>query len=249
MVRALLAVLCLLTLTTLSRAETLTPERLTTLTQANVIIGSDSRGPFCSGSVIDAIKRLILTAAHCVDQQFRDETRDEVDPKTGEVTKKTYRVAEDLLVWQNKYLDYNVVSSHRLTAKILSQDKSLDQALIQLNDPDYRPPISLDLVPPDHKYLVSTPCFVIGNSFGILDASVSACTIAAPQRTFDMDGYKRRFVQLNSGAVGGNSGGAVIDAQTGRLLGTLVAGYNGSTVTFMVPITIALDFIKSATPK
>lgn len=249
MVRALLAVLCLLTLTSSLRADTLTPERLTTLTTANIIIGSDARGPFCSGSVIDTVKRLILTAAHCVTQQFRDIERDEVDPKTGEVTKKTYREAEPLLVWQNKYLDYDVVSSTRLTAKILDSNRDLDQALIQLNDPDYRPPISLDIAPPDYKYQVSTPCFVIGNSLGVLDGSVSACTIAAPQRNLDVSGIKHKLVQLNSGAVGGNSGGAVIDATTGRLIGTLVAGYNGSTITFMVPITIALDFIKAATPK
>ena len=232
-----------------SHSQTLTPEQLTDLTQANVIIGSESRGPFCSGTIIDAKKRLVLTAAHCVSQQYRDEERDEVDPITGVVTKKTYRVAEDLLVWQQKYLDYEVVSSHRLVAKVLAQDTKTDQALLQLRDPAYAPPRSIEIAPSTYKYLVSKPCFVIGNSAGVLDASVSPCTIAAPQRTLQLGDSNKKLVQINSGAIGGNSGGAVIDATTGQLIGTLVAGINGSTVTFMVPHSITLDFIKAHTPK
>jgi S1-C subfamily serine protease len=249
MTRIILAVICIAALILPARATTLSPEQLTDLIRANVILGTESSGPFCSGTIIDAKHRLILTAAHCVSQQYRTETRQEVDPKTGEITEKKYQVAEDILIWQNKYLDFEVISSQRLVAKILAKDTATDQALIQIRDPDYTPPLALTLAPSTYQYLVTKPCVVVGNSFGILDASVSPCTIASPQRTLRLGGKDTKLVQLNSGAVGGNSGGAVIDAQTGQLIGTLVAGIPGTTLSFMIPSSAASELLTKHAPK
>ena len=132
--------------------------------------------------------------------------------------------------------------------RLIAQNADTDQALIQIRDTDYVPPRAVKLAPATYDYGLTKPCVVVGNSYGILDASVSPCTIASAQRSLPLGGSKKKLVQINSGAVGGNSGGAVLDGETGELIGTLVAGAPGTTISFMVPVTISLEFIKKNTP-
>ncbi len=213
--------------------------------KTNVILGRDGQG-FCSGTLVGQVKdRLILTASHCVNDAFRDETKRVVDPKTGEVKEIKIEKSAELEVWANHYQDYEPVSAAHYTVKIVRRDETSDVALLQVIDATYAAPLTARFAPADYKIRRGQAIFIVGNPGIEFDASVTEGIVSNTQRTIDFGHGKGHFFQTDAAAIGGNSGGSVYN-ERGEMIGTLTGGLQGTTMTFVVPIQAARDLLKSA---
>lgn len=217
--------------------------------KTNVVIGDETR-PFCSGTIIQnkPEKVLILTADHCTQMSYRDVEKENVDPKTGEVTKKTIREKLDMLVWQNVYKDFKVVSSTRYTVEVAASDYVNDLALLKVVDIQFVPEMVAPLASPDYKIRRGEPAYVVGNPMGEYDGTVTTGSIGFPERTDEIDGRKFQYIQMNMSVVGGNSGGALYNDK-GEIIGLVAAAYRGNNISFAIPVKKVRDLvIKFNTP-
>lgn len=201
----------------------------------NVIIGDHGDG-FCSGTIIPGKHRLILTAEHCVADIFTTRTEKKVDPDTGEVHEVEIEEQQGFLdIWQNKYLDYNVVGQNHFAAKVLKRDAKIDTAILQVIDPDWAPKEASPLAPADWKLSRGQTIYVVGNPAGFLDASITKGIISNTQRKMKIGSYFTPYFQIDAAVIGGNSGGAVYN-ENGQMIGVVSAGLRTSTINFAVPI-------------
>lgn len=216
--------------------------------KANVLIGDETRD-FCSGTVISIKDRLILSADHCVQDRVSREEKEFVDPETGEITKKTIEKKLDLVVSKQVVKDYEVVSRQSYTAKIWARDPEHDIAILQIIDTDYRPDYEAALAPDDYKIRRGETVYVVGNPGGEFDNSLSKGIVSATERTLDFGtGQKIRVFQLDAVAIGGNSGGSVLN-EKGQIIGTLNAILRNTSISFAIPISITKDLLKKNAPK
>lgn len=211
--------------------------------QSNVLIGAGGRD-FCSGTVISKAKRLILTAYHCVDARVTREEVETVDPITGEIRKRTIEKRLDLEVAMKVTKNFEVVSQRRFLAKIKGRDKDGDVALIQVTDESWVPPMEAKFAPDDFVLKRGMPVFVIGNPAVQFDNSLTQGIVSAPERTVDVEGVKLRLFQIDALAIGGNSGGQVVNNK-GEIIGTLTGGI-GDTLNFVVPISVTKTMLRNS---
>jgi hypothetical protein len=211
--------------------------------KANVLVG-DENGDFCSGTFISIKNRFILTANHCVEDRVRREEKEFVDPVTGEITTKTIERRLDLVVSKNIMKNYEVVSRQSFTAKIWARDPENDVAILQIVDADYVPTFAATLAPDDYKLQRGQTIYIVGNPGIQFDNSVTKGIVSATERTLDFgDGKKIKAFQTDAVAIGGNSGGSVLNEQ-GQIVGTLDAGLRSGGITFVVPIAATKKLLK-----
>lgn len=211
--------------------------------KANVLVG-DEDGDFCSGTLISIKNRFVLTANHCVQDRIRRREKEKVDPVTGVVTTVTVEEKLDLVVSKNVMKDYEVVSRQSFTAKIWARDAGNDVAILQIIDPDYVPSYAATLAPDDYKLKRGETIYVIGNPGVAFDNSVTKGIVSATERTLDFgNGDKIKVFQIDAVAIGGNSGGSVLN-EHGEIVGTLDAGLRGGGINFVVPISATKKLLK-----
>lgn len=211
--------------------------------KANVLVG-DENGDFCSGTVISIKNRFVLTADHCVRDRLRREEKEFVDPVTGEVTKKTIERRLDLVVSKNVMKNYEIVSRQSLTAKIWARDAENDVAILQIIDPDYVPAYAATLAPDERILKRGEAIYVVGNPGVQFDNSVTKGIVSATERTLDFGGGRKlKVFQIDAVAIGGNSGGSVLN-EAGQIVGTLSAGLPGAGINFVVPISATKKLLK-----
>lgn len=211
--------------------------------KANVLVG-DVDGDFCSGTVISIKNRFVLTANHCVEDRVTREEKEFVDPITGEITKKTIEKRLDLVVSKNIVKDYEVVSRQSFTAKIWARDKDNDVAILQIVDKEYVPTYAATLAPDDYKLTRGETIYVIGNPGVEFDNSLTKGIVSATERSLDFgEGKKLKVFQIDAVAIGGNSGGSVLN-EKGQIVGTLDAGLRGAGINFVVPISATKKLLK-----
>ena len=211
--------------------------------KANVLVGDES-GDFCSGTFISIRNRFVLTADHCVRDRIRRETKEFVDPITGVVTTATVERRLDLVVSKNIVKNYEIVSRQSLTAKIWARDPENDVAILQIIDADYVPAYAATLAPEDYRLERGETIYVVGNPGVEYDNSVTKGIVSALERTLDFGGGKKlRVFQIDAVAIGGNSGGSVLNEQ-GQIVGTLDAGLRGAGINFVVPISATRKLLK-----
>lgn len=211
--------------------------------KANVLVG-DEDTDFCSGTVISIKNRFILTADHCVRDRIKREEKEFVNPVTGEITKKTIEKRLDLVVSKNIVKDYEVVSRQSFTAKIWARDAENDVAILQIVDTGYVPVYAATLAPDDHKLMRGETIYVVGNPGVQFDNSVTKGIVSATERTLDFGGGKKlKVFQIDAVAIGGNSGGSVLN-ERGEIVGTLDAGLRGAGINFVVPISATKKLLK-----
>lgn len=218
----IIAVLALFSLTGLARAEWAIDRMDAQIEDTNIILGMDAN-PFCSGTIISRKDRLILTAAHCVADAFNTKTITETDPKTGEVREKKIETSEYLDTWQDRYLDYDVVSSIHYAAKVVTRDAKTDVAILQVLDPEWIPKQAAPMSKSAKALKRGQTVYVVGNPAGVLDASVTKGIVSNTQRKLPIGADKTSYFQVDAAIIGGNSGGAVYD-DDGQLIGVVSAG-------------------------
>jgi S1-C subfamily serine protease len=241
----LLAVLALALFTIPSHAEWPSDRMDRQIDDTNIILGMDG-SPMCSGTIISAKDRLILTAAHCVTDAYSTKTVTEVDPKTGEVHEKKIESSRFLDVWQNQYQDYLVVSAAHFAAKPIIRDAVSDVAVIQIVDRTWTPKGVAPFA--SHKWQIrrGQTIYVVGNPAGILDGSVSKGIVSMTQRALPVaTSDETPYFQVDATVIGGNSGGSVYN-DNGELIGVVSAAMTKGTIGFAVPIKAVRDLLVKA---
>lgn len=207
----------------------------------------------CSGTRV--APGLILTANHCVAEQFQDVERDKVDEKTGEVQKIKVRVSKPGTVSQLKFVDHGESQRTVFVYTVKAHDPDHDLALVRtiskLADAKSVPvacrePQRLDQV------------YAIGNTRAILYSSATVGVIASVQRDYRLlgidgssgDGIDQpgdnALIQHTAPMGGGNSGGALLN-DDGELIGVNVRGYqNVAPLGFAVPLDDVRKFLKDS---
>lgn len=208
--------------------------------KTNVIVGG-----VCSGTVISVEHRLVLTAFHCVDDLFREQTEKIVDPKTGEIHEVTKQKIVPLKISTNKVRDFEVIATEDHVAKVIASDRENDIALIQVVDTDYVPPAAAPLAPDSFEYKRGLKIYAVGNPGITYDNSITEGIISAPQRALDIDGRILKVFQNSASIIGGNSGGALLN-DNGEVIGTVSAGIRGANIGFSVPISYTKEMIVKA---
>lgn len=238
----LVAVLALIALAIPARADWPLDKMNAQVEQTNVIVSG-----ICSGTVIDVKLRLVLTAYHCVTNNLREVEKKEIDPKTGEI--KIVRVQERIPMYietwkRDESLD--VVSSARFSAVIKGADSASDTALLQVEDQAWTPEAAAPFAPDGFKYLRGLVVYAVGNPAIIFDNSITVGIISAPARKLDFgDGRKIPLFQHSANTIGGNSGGAIYNAD-GQIIGTLTGGMRGADISLAVPISYSKAMITKA---
>ena len=198
----------------------------------NMVVG-DEMGGFCSGTVIDVERRLVMTAAHCTKMAWRDVQKEFVDSVTGEVTYRTIREKKELEVWHNVYRDFKLLSANHYRVKIIAESYTDDMAVLQILDDQFTPPAEVKLAEADaptrgdHVWLVSNP-------YVVLDNSLTEGRVSGENRSFNFGGKNEEFFQHDAVATEGSSGGVLINDH-GEMVGTHVRG-NSSGIGLGVPV-------------
>jgi len=209
--------------------------------QTNFMVNSG-----CSGTLIDAEKRYILTANHCVEDQYETIEKEEIDDK-GIIKKNKIRRLRDGNVSQYDFQDGDTVRTVVYKVRLVAVDSDRDLALMQ---------IAAKIPNKTSSLLACTlpergdAAFVVGNPMGTLYSSVTRGIVSSVNRNYgiiNFDGNERAkqaLLQVSSGIVGGNSGGAVYD-DNGLMIGVpVVANRANEVIGFAVPIDVIAAFLK-----
>lgn len=209
--------------------------------QTNFVV---NRG--CSGTLIDVRERLVLTANHCVTDQYETIEREKV-ADDGTVTKEKVRRLRDGTVSQLSFRGAESVITVQYRTKLKAVDRDRDLAVMQ---------IIADIPNTTASALAcETPvrgekAYIVGNPMGSLYSSVTTGIISSVQREYatlefgDSEQAKQPLMQVSGGIIGGNSGGAVYNV-AGKLIGVPVLGHRTNEVIgFAVPLAEIKTFLR-----
>lgn len=203
-------------------------------------------GGVCSGTIISAVDRLVLTAHHCITGQIVEVDEKTVNDQTGEITIKKVQKRLPLSIKINKIVDYEIVSSDDLLVKIVGIDAKNDIALLQVIDTDFKPSMEAKLAPDSFKLKRGMRIYAVGNPGVTYGNSITEGIISAPERTVSFGpGQEFKMFQHSAGVIGGNSGGSILN-ENGELVGTVTGGVRGTTISFAIPIERTKDLIRKS---
>ena len=202
----------------------------------------------CSGTLIDAVNRYILTAAHCVTAQYKTIEREEITDD-GEVKKKEVRVLIQGTVKQIAFNDNgNEIREVTYRTKMVVVDKFRDLAVVKI----------LSAIP--NVIVSKIACGevkrgdrvkIVGNPTGVLYSSVVEGIVSSVERDYstinfgDTEQSDKGLIQISGGVIGGNSGGAVYN-DYGDLIGVpVIAHRSNETLGFAVPVWAIRDFLRA----
>lgn len=199
----------------------------------------------CSGTLI--ANDLVLTADHCVASQFEDVEKEHVNAD-GTVEKKKVRISRPGTVSQ---IFFNGSSEeHRVTYiyKIKGVDQALDLALLKVQSKLKLTPAQISCKDTD----VLDKVYAVGNPYAVLYSSVTEGIVSSINRSYrdlglagelgdTTDDGEHGLVQHSAVIYGGNSGGALYDAE-GKLVGVNVRGA-ATGFSFSVPLSDVKKFL------
>ena len=208
--------------------------------QTNFLVNNN-----CSATLIDAKRGYLLTANHCIQTQFRTIEREKIDDQ-GAVTTEKVRVSEPGTVSQITFNGPNEVQRISYTFKIKANDSNFDLALIQVNTSlPNAIGASLACRNPERGDTV----YAVGNTLGILYASVSKGIVASSNRNYRMIGVDEGnmgdngLIQATTAIAGGNSGGSLYN-EDGEIVGVVVRGYQQvAPINLSVPLSDIKSFL------
>lgn len=215
-----------------------------TIDQTNFVVNEG-----CSGTLIDLQARYVLTANHCVADQYENVDRERIDDK-GVVHKEKVRVLKQGSVRQIYFQDAVQTREVRYTTELKGYDADHDLALLHIvssiPNTESTPIACANPVRGERVYIV-------GNPKGFLYSSVVAGIVSSVDRTYrnvyPNDQPDAPLMQISGGVIGGNSGGAAYNDR-GQLIGVPVLAYpNQETVAFAVPLRAIRAFLKEQNVK
>jgi len=232
-----------LLLTQAARAEISHKDLNTQIDQTNFLVNND-----CSGTLIDAEHGYILTANHCIADQFQDVKRQIVD-KDGNVKEITVRISKPGDVSQIVFAGPNEVQRTSFVFKMKAHDDNVDLGLLQVvSKLPNQSATKVACVDPDRLDKV----YAVGNPFAILYSTASEGVVSSTARDYRMLGIDGNgddpseqpgdngLTQHTAFIAPGSSGGALLNAN-GELIGVNVRGGNG--VFFSVPLGDVRKFL------
>lgn len=197
----------------------------------------------CSGTLISLKDRYILTANHCVTDQYETIEREKIDDN-GVVTKEKIRRLKPGTVKQIFFNGSSEIRETTYRTKLIAVDKDKDLALLQV----------VSKLPNNtaSKIACKDPArgdvvFIVGNPMGSLYSSVVPGMVSSIQREYSTLalGDNEPLLQISGGIVGGNSGGAAYNT-AGEIIGVPVLGHRTNEVLgFAVPLSSIKDFLKA----
>lgn len=194
----------------------------------------------CSGTLIDLKNRYVLTAEHCVSGLYETVEREKISDD-GVIKKEKVRRVIPGQVQQLAFDNALEVRSVSYRAKVVITDKDNDLALMQIAAPI---PNAIAAEIACTAPVRGDVAIVVGNPMGILYSSVTKGIVSATDRNYPMLGIEDQgdnaLVQISSGVIGGNSGGAVYNAD-GKFVGVPV---RASRVNEILGFSVPLDAIK-----
>lgn len=210
--------------------------------QTNFVVNSG-----CSGTLISVSDRYVLTANHCVVDQYETVEVEKIDDK-GVVTKEKQRRLKPGTVKQIYFAAGNEVRETTYRTKLKAVDRDKDLALLQIiADIPNSEASSLACDAPRRMDTV----FIVGNPMGSLYSSVVKGLVSSVQRDYGLirmdngSNADETLMQVSGGVIGGNSGGAVYDDR-GHLVGVSVMAHRvHETLGFAVPLDRIKEFLKS----
>lgn len=199
----------------------------------------------CSGTLVDLKNRYILTAQHCVQDQYEVVEREKISDD-GVITKEKVRRLKDGTVTQFVFNGGDQIKTTVYKVRLMAVDADRDLAMLQIIAPIPNT-MAARLACADPRR--GQTAYVVGNPAGDLYASVTAGLVSSIQRTYGLIAYgggsreKQPLMQVSAGIVGGNSGGAVYDA-SGDLIGVpVLANRVNEVVAFAVPLQAIRAFL------
>lgn len=234
----ILAAIAALFISTAANAEWTVEQMNAQINQTNFIVNDG-----CSGTLLDAKKRLILTNYHCVDFLISSVEREVTGPD-GTVQKKKFRKYEDVRLEQNTYDGFTRTGSATYVGEIVAEAKTRDLAVVRVKGAiphTFAAPIR----PATDPVLRGERVYIVGNPLGN-DGSLVEGIVSNVNRAFDLpwtDGARLPLIQMSGGIAGGNSGGALYDS-AGRFIGVPAVGYRGTGhLGFAIPLDVIRPFL------
>ena len=212
--------------------------------QTNFLLDND-----CSGTLIDKANGYILTANHCIQDQFQDVERDELE-KDGTVKKVKVRISKPGSVSQIVFAGPDEVSRTSFIYKMKAHDPDHDLGLVQVVSklPNTQE-VKVACTEPERLDAV----YAVGNPYVALYATVSKGVIASTARDYRQLGIDgggddpgeqpgdNGLLQHTAFMAPGSSGGALLN-DSGELIGVNVRG-NAYGAYFSVPLADIRKFL------
>lgn len=208
----------------------------TTIDQTNFVV---NRG--CSGTLIDREAGYVLTASHCTMNQYEYIEREKINDD-GSVTMQKVKVTKPGIVTQIVFKGPNEIARMVYVVKIVLNDPRVDLALLKITArlTEHSIQAKIACIEPSR----GTVAYVVGNPYGVLYSSVTKGIVSSVQRSYEplgLDGFDdNALMQISSGVVGGNSGGAVYN-DAGELIGVPV---RASVMNEILGLAVPLPDIK-----
>jgi S1-C subfamily serine protease len=203
-------------------------------------------GGVCSGTIISAEERIILTAHHCIDGQVVEVDEKIVNEQTGEIITKRVQKKLPLSIKIHKIVDYEIIATEERLVRIVGIDPKNDIAILQVTDVDFKPSMAARLAPDSFKIKRGQRVYAVGNPGVVYGNSITEGIISAPERIVKFGpGQEFKLFQHSAGVIGGNSGGSILN-DNGELIGTVTGGIRGTPISFAIPIERTKDLIRKS---
>jgi S1-C subfamily serine protease len=203
-------------------------------------------GGVCSGTIISAEERIILTAHHCIDGQVVEVDEKTVNEQTGEIITKRVQKKLPLSIKIHKIVDYEIIATEERLVRIVGIDPKNDIAILQVTDVDFKPSMAAKLAPDSFKIKRGQRVYAVGNPGVVYGNSITEGIISAPERIVKFGpGQEFKLFQHSAGVIGGNSGGSILN-DNGELIGTVTGGIRGTPISFAIPIERTKDLIRKS---
>ena len=174
----------------------------------------------CTGTLIDAKLRLVLTNFHCIDDNVTQKTNPEV--------------------WQTRKDNFDILGRNQYVTNIVAMSKSKDVAVLQIRDQSLKwvptPKLAFQVARGERVYIVGNPA--------MLEASVVEGIISNRNRTIGINGEPHDYLQFSGGIFGGNSGGALYN-RFGQLVAIPSAGLmQAPFLGFGIPMSVVSEVLE-----